>query len=335
MSAFPTVREAIERFDTELIVRSPETRRTYMKALRRFEESLRDQHKSPDTMTTNELPQTVLEQFYIWLMNNYGRDHRTTASGYLAGARAWIRFLDRHGWLAPELSYERMKGRVSELAGKIPYRTPRVDDAIARLVLYVNELSVPPDTPETSQTRLSLLRDKAVINTLFSTGLRRAEVSSLNRTDVQDGTQRVALITGKGEKERTVFFDDVALTAIRAYLEARKDTCLPLFIRHDDGRGKPGPRGERWRLSPQSVWGAVKHYGALADVEVTTHHLRHLKARTLLNNGAQLAEVQDILGHASPDTTKRIYAHYTRQHLQEAFDRYSSSAEEIERRRQT
>ena len=64
-------------------------------------------------------------------------------------------------------------------------------------------------------------------------------------------------------------------------------------------------------------------------VPATTHHFRHSKASVLLNRGASLSEVQDILGHASPDTTKRIYAHYQTQHLREAFDRYSASAEEL------
>ena len=122
------------------------------------------------------------------------------------------------------------------------------------------------------------------------------------------------------------------MAAIRAYLEARADAHLPLFLRHDDGRAKPGLRGARWRLSPQSVWLVVKKYGALAGVEVTTHHLRHLKARVLLNAGAELAEVQDILGHASPETTKKIYAQYTKQHLRRAFDEHSLPAAEVARR---
>jgi integrase/recombinase XerD len=149
---------------------------------------------------------------------------------------------------------------------------------------------------------------------------------------VRDGRSSEGLVTGKGDKERTVFFDEESLSAIRAYLEARADTHLPLFIRHDDGRGKSGLRGERWRLSPQSVWLVVKKYGALAGIEITTHHLRHLKARVMLNAGAELGEVQDLLGHASPDTTKKIYAQYTKQHLREAFDKYSLPATEVARR---
>ena len=83
------------------------------------------------------------------------------------------------------------------------------------------------------------------------------------------------------------------------------------------------------------MWGVVKKYGALAGVEVTTHHLRHLKARVLLNGGAKLSEVQDILGHASPETTKKIYAHYETAHLRDAFDRFSLPPEAVARRART
>jgi len=101
-------------------------------------------------------------------------------------------------------------------------------------------------------------------------------------------------------------------------------------LRHDNRRGKTAGHGaEKWRLGPQSVWATVKRYARLVGVPATTHHFRHAKASVLLNRGASLSEVQDILGHASPDTTKRIYAHYQTQHLREAFDRYSASAEEL------
>jgi site-specific recombinase XerD len=77
------------------------------------------------------------------------------------------------------------------------------------------------------------------------------------------------------------------------------------------------------------VWAIVKRYARAVGVPATTHHFRHSKASVLLNRGASLSEVQDILGHASPETTKRIYAHYQVEHLREAFDRYSASAEEL------
>ena len=160
--------------------------------------------------------------------------------------------------------------------------------------------------------------------------MRREEVANLTRADVQDGHAREALITGKGSKERLVFFDDQALAAIRAYLEARADRLPPLFLRHDLGRGRQaGPGGRRWRLSPKGVWDVVKRYAAVVGVEATTHDFRHAKASVMLNRGAKLSEVQDILGHASPETTKKIYAHYEVSHLRDVFDRYSATAEEL------
>jgi integrase/recombinase XerC len=329
-----TLDEARTLFEATLSAKSPRTAANYRSALNRFEEFMRERYGATDTITTSSLKAEVLEEFYTWLLSLYGRQRRATLVTYVAGVRAFFRFLDRRRLLPPDFSYEYMKDGVRSLIGKVPYATPRVDDATAKLVVYVKSLPVPATSDPHDPARLKILRDKAIILTLFATGMRRAEISALNRADLQDGRAREALITGKGEKERVVFFDEPSLLAIRNYLEARGDTHRPLFLRHDDGRGKPGPRGEKWRPSPQTVWGVVKEYAALAGVEASPHRLRHLKARTLLNNGAQLAEVQDILGHASPETTKLIYAPYTTQHLREAFDRFSVPAEELVRRTQ-
>jgi integrase len=179
---------------------------------------------------------------------------------------------------------------------------------------------------------MEVLRDQALILTLFSTGMRREEASRLDRDDVDDGWANQAIIRGKGDRERVVFFSDEALAALRAYFEARGDQHVPAFIRHDRARGRARGRGSNYRLSPLSVWKTVKKISQLADVPATTHDFRHAKATVLLNQGAKLSEVQDILGHASPETTKKIYAHYEVQHLRDAFDRYSLSAEEMAER---
>lgn len=328
---YPTLDQAIDAFAETLVAKSPRTATNYLSALRRFREFLPALKLDPSTVTTDAFPAEVLERFYTYLLRVYGRRRRTTAVAYIAEVRAFFRFLDRRRWLHPDLSYERMKDGLRDLVGRLHYKTPRVDDAVAAVVLYVNTVPLPPEG-EDHRKRLEVLRDRAILSTLYATGVRRQELAAMNRTDIQDGRYSQGLITGKGDKERVIFFDEDSLAAIRAYLAARADTHLPLFLRHDDGRGAPGPRGERWRLSPQSVWGVVKKYGRLAGIEVTTHHLRHLKARVMLNQGAQLSEVQDILGHASPETTKKIYAPYTTQHLREAFDRFSLPAEELARR---
>src|SRR5260221_9632101 len=94
-------------------------------------------------------------------------------------------------------------------------------------------------------------------------------------------------------------------------------------------RGRPGPRGERWRLSLQSVRGVVIDYARAVGVTATPHAFRHLKASTLLNRGASLSEVQDVLGHADPGITKQIYAHYTPQLLRAAVEKYSATPAEL------
>ena len=330
--AYPSLAEAVESFAHGLVAASPRTAANYRSALNRFCEFLRDQELDPTLMSTSQLALTVLDDFYLWLLHQRGRDHKRTAITYTNGARAFVAYLDRRGALAPGLSYERMKGGLRELIGRAPYPTPRIDDGIARVVTYVNTIPAPPATGPTRAAHLALLRDRTIITTLYGTALRRAELAALNRADVADGRRAEALITGKGGKERVVFFDPASLAAIRAYLAARADSYRPLFLRHDDGRGQPGRGGEHYRLSGHAVWAIVTRYGRLAGVELTPHHLRHLRARVLLNQGMSLSLLQDLLGHSSPDTTKRIYAQHSQAHLREAVARFGLSADEVVRR---
>ncbi|MHB1005175.1 MAG: tyrosine-type recombinase/integrase [Chloroflexota bacterium] len=329
--AFPALPDAIAAFADTLVAKSPRTSINYLSALNRFRDYLDATGADPNALTTDCFASDTLERFYTWLLRTHGREHRTTAVTYASEVRAFFRFLDRRRWLHPDFSYERAKDGLRQLIGRVSYKTPRIDDAVALVVTHAANLPLPPDDQAHRGQRLEMLRDRALLLTLYATGMRRSEIASLSRGDIQDGRSPEGLITGKGEKERIVFFDEQAMAAIRAYLEARGDPYLPVFLRHDDGRGKPGPRGEHWRLSPTSVWDVVRRYGRLAGVEVTTHHLRHLKARVMLNAGAQLSEVQDLLGHASPATTKMIYAPYTKQHLREAFDKFSVPAADLAR----
>ena len=313
-----------------LISSSPQTATTYRTALGRLHEYLGSIGVEPDAFLVTEVRADLLERFYLWLTRVYGRDDRFTVATYVAGVRAFLRFCARRHLLATDVTFEELRDNVREVMGRVPYRTPRIDQRLVLIVTHVDALELPPGDRAGGQARLELLRDRALIRTLFTSGMRREEVSSLSRADVQDGHARQALITGKGSKERVVFFDDKALLAIRNYLEARADRLAPLFLRHDLGRGKqPGPGGRRWRLSPKGVWDVVKRYAAAVGVDATTHDFRHAKASVMLNRGAKLSEVQDILGHASPETTKKIYAHYEVSHLRDVFDRYSASAEEL------
>ncbi|MCC7106390.1 MAG: tyrosine-type recombinase/integrase [Chloroflexi bacterium] len=327
-TSYPLVNEAVLEFLETLAGKSARTRSTYASALRRLAEYLQTDQRVPPEPTTDRLPTDLLERFYTWLVKAYGKDHRFTVQTYVAGARAFFRFLVRRRIAPPGTSFEEARANLQEVAGRVPYRTPRVDRRLPIVVHDVEQAPVPAD-PAQRDAKLELLRDRAIIRTLFCTGMRRAELAALNRADLDDGNSDQALISGKGERERIVFFDEPTLETIRRYLEARNDSYRPLFLRHDRGRPRPKPGGLNLRMKPNGVWAVVRKWATIAGVPITPHDFRHAKASVLLNRGARLSEVQDILGHASPETTKRIYAHYEVSHLRQAFDEFSATPEEL------
>ncbi|MFA6082493.1 MAG: tyrosine-type recombinase/integrase [Patescibacteria group bacterium] len=161
-------------------------------------------------------------------------------------------------------------------------------------------------------------RDLALLHTLFSTGLRVSEIASLNRDQVNLERGEFAVI-GKGRKERIVFLSAVATEYLRQYLISRTDDDNAVFIRLKD----PIPEAEQQldrslRLSDRSIERIVQGYAKAAGIvkTVTPHTLRHSFATDLLMNGANIRDVQAMLGHASLNTTQ-IYTHVTNQHLKD------------------
>jgi site-specific recombinase XerD len=326
--------DAEQAFLESMVGKSPRTVATYASALRRFDEHLQARGRQPAQVSPTELGESALQDFQTWLVRGYGRDDKATIATYVAGARAFFRYLARRRLLAPDVSFEAIRDQARDAMGRGSYKAPRIDSRLPLIVLYVKSIPL-PDPAVAHQAWLETLRDRALILTLFSTGMRREEAARLDRADFDDGWSTQAIIRGKGDRERVVFFSDEALEALRAYFAARADEFAPAFLRHDRARGRPRARGTNFRLSPLSIWKTVKKISKLAGVPATTHDFRHSKATVLLNQGAKLSEVQDILGHASPETTKKIYAHYEVQHLRDAFDRYSLSAEELADRMRT
>ena len=321
-----TIASAVDAFLLALRAKSQRTRGTYQTGLNRFVAWI------GDDCLVETLEQNVLEQFYLNLIDSFGRDRQSTINTYLASVRAFLRHCMREGYIDGGL-LERSLEMLRAVRDKPAYKTPRVDDGLALIVDYVkNDLPQLVAETENSDFRMRVRRDRALLLVLFCTGMRRNEVARLNRNDVDDGRASQALITGKGNRERVVFFDDDTREAIRTYVDARNDAYGPLFIRHRGTPKSPGRGGENLRLTPQAIWKLVKSHAATVGVAATTHDFRHLKATTLLNRGANLSEVQDILGHASPDTTKRIYAHYETGRLREVFDLYSQSVEDAAKR---
>lgn len=166
------------------------------------------------------------------------------------------------------------------------------------------------------------LRDKAILELLFSTGLRVSELVGLDRDQINLKTREFGVI-GKGGKSRVVFISRSAAEYIGRYLRSRLDKLKPLFIRQ--ARQKDIVSGdEEMRLTARSVQRLVKHYVTLAKIPVmaTPHTLRHSMATDLLRAGADLRSVQEMLGHKNIATTQ-IYTHVTDARLREVHEKYA------------
>ena len=165
------------------------------------------------------------------------------------------------------------------------------------------------------------LRDRAVIELLFSGGLRVSELVSVDRSHI-NLERREFMVRGKGQKDRPVFISPQAADWIAKYMETRKDNYLPLFI-HYSGSQNGLDDGMYTRLTVRSVQRLVKRYAGLAGItkDVTPHTLRHSFATDLLHNGADLRSVQGLLGHANIATTQ-IYTHLTDPQLQKVHEQF-------------
>jgi site-specific recombinase XerD len=297
---YPTLAEIETRFLSAIEgTHSPRTVETYTQGLRHFNRFLLEMGIDVRTSAADPLvPNDVLDDFLGWL-RSFGCKPRTVQV-YVAGALACWRFATAKGLVPPRFRYDKMRDSLGFTKGPNEQRrAPALDRAIVLVVPYVDNLPLPDRRQRGGIARLELLRDRALLHTLFYTGARRAEAASLNRSDVRDGYAPYGPVIGKGRRERTMYFDADTQSAIRAYLEERNDTIKPLFLRHDNRRGTAQRDGENWRLSAQSVWAIVKRYAAAVGADFGPHAFRHLKARTLLNRGAALDQVQDILGYAS------------------------------------
>lgn len=167
------------------------------------------------------------------------------------------------------------------------------------------------------------LRDKTILETLFSTGLRVSELVSLNRDQIDLERQEFG-VRGKGNKIRVVFLSDTAVQWIRRYLQSRQDHFKPLFIRYS-GALKIEKNGEKMRLTARSIQNIVAKYAKRCGlpIKVSPHTLRHSFATDLLISGADIRSVQEMLGHESIRTTQ-VYTHVTNRHLKEVHRAFHS-----------
>lgn len=170
------------------------------------------------------------------------------------------------------------------------------------------------------------LRDRAIIELLFSSGLRVSELINLNRDHVNT-KRREFMVRGKGQKDRPVFISESAADWVSRYLDTRQDSLVPLFLSYSRN-GTVDTSGDFRRLTARSIQRIVTFYARMAGItkHVSPHTMRHSFATDLLMNGADLRSVQSMLGHSNISTTQ-VYTHVTDEHLREVYEKFHSETE--------
>jgi len=165
------------------------------------------------------------------------------------------------------------------------------------------------------------LRDRAILELLFSSGLRVSELTNLDRNHI-NLERREFMVRGKGQKDRPIFVSQEAADWLKLYLEKRTDNLPALFISYG-GKAVANNSGDFRRLTPRSVQRMVAKYSLLAGItrHVSPHVLRHSFATDLLMNGADIRSVQAMLGHSNIATTQ-IYTHVTDPHLKSIHEKF-------------
>lgn len=293
---------------------SPMSSRNYHNFLKVFIDWLKD--NKLDNLKPHELTPEHIWNYRLYL--SHRKDYKgqyikkTSQSYYLIALRALLRFfMDRDIECLPS---EKIKlPKLTEKDKKIKFLS---FDQIEKLCNM-------PDSASTEG-----LRDRAILEILFSTGMRVAELTSLNinQFNVSDllnnrfNDQELS-ISGKGGKLRTVYFSHRALSWLSKYLKHRKDLYPPLFINYRPGNDKD----DEHRLTPRSIERLVKKYTIMAGlpVDATPHTLRHSYATDLLEQGADLRSVQELLGHKNISTTQ-VYTHVTNKRLRDIYRNFHS-----------
>lgn len=277
---------------------SPLTLRNYRHYLKRLDSWF---SKEGIRQTLKDINQDVIRSYRVFLAN-MGLGRRTQGYHVIA-LRSFLKWLIKNDFqvMAPD---------------KIDL--PKVAD---RQVKFLSGEEVDRLLNSPSLSTIQGKRDKAILEVLFSTGLRVSELVSLNREKV-DLDRREFGIIGKGGKARVVFLSQRAVDWLIKYLNERKDHFKPLFIRHK-GHVEPATPDEKMRLTPRSIQRLIKKYShkIKLPIDATPHVMRHSFATDLLNAGADIRSVQEMLGHKNISTTQ-IYTHVTNKQLREIHEAF-------------
>jgi integrase/recombinase XerD len=334
------------------------TEATYRYALQTFAAFLLDQsqgtpRRSGDPATASgattsaavvpasRLREDSLSRFRHWMRHDRGLSRRSEGT-YLAAAVRYVEWLDANQLLIGNITSSRMKLILRNARGRrrTGYQTQPIKEAVPLIIAYYDGLPLPdPSSARGRRQRLSVLRNRAIVHTLFATGLRAHELAALRRADCAEGAGDKIRITGKGEKERLVALNAEAHSAIRAYLRGRDERAAaargrtvsgdePLFVRHD--------RDTLAAITTKSVWAVVSQAARALGLpaRVSPHDFRRYIATTMLSEGMPLESVQAFLGHESIVTTRTVYAHTWSEVLDEQVQTYRPTPAQALRRAQ-
>lgn len=285
--------------------RSSKTAENYKLYLERFVEFSND-------ITVNKITSEIVRKYRLWL-NRYKNEHEDelatiTQSYHLIALRGFLGYLSKRD--IDSLSPEKIE--LPKISRK--QVTFLHYDEVARL------LDTIPLDDEVG------LRDRAIIELLFSSGLRVSELVNLNRDHVNT-KRREFMVRGKGQKDRPVFIGEATAMRVEDYLKSRLDNLPPLFLSYSRNNTVSNG-GDYRRLTARSIQRIITKYARLAGItkHVSPHTMRHSFATDLLMNGADLRSVQSMLGHSNISTTQ-VYTHVTDEHLREVYEKFHSDTE--------
>ena len=295
--------------------RSTKTTENYGLYLARFLDLITQDFPEGATIKPSDLTPEILRKFRLRLNRfddnqNHERLSALTQSYHLIALRGFLKYLAKRGIHSLDPSLVDLPRAAKKQVTFLHF------DEVERLLA-----EIPIDT-ETG------LRDRAIIELLFSGGLRVSELCNLNRDSI-NLARREFMVRGKGKKDRPIFIDQTTADHLEEYLSARSDTLPALFLNNSSNQNIPDTSGDFRRLSPRSIERIIQKYARFAGItkHVTPHTLRHSFATDLLMNGADLRSVQSLLGHANIATTQ-IYTHITDPHLKEVHEKFHSETKD-------
>ena len=295
--------------------RSTKTIENYGLYLSRFIDLITEDFEGQEMIKPSDITPEVLRRFRLKLNRfsdnqNKERLSALTQSYHLIALRGFFKYLAKRGIKSLDPSLIDLPRAAKKQVTFLHF------DEIERLLA-----EIPLDTE-------SGLRDRAIIELLFSGGLRVSELCSLNRDSI-NLEHREFMVRGKGKKDRPIFIDKSTAECIEDYLNMRTDTLPALFLNNSANQQIPSTSGDFRRLTPRSIERIVQKYTRLAGItkHVTPHTMRHSFATDLLMNGADIRSVQSLLGHANISTTQ-IYTHITDPHLKEVHEKFHSESED-------